>query len=358
MKTRNLLAILIFTVAGFGAAPAFAQNPLCENFDEAPDHFKELYQQARELGRAICMSFGEKEVPDRLKPQFVAFAQKAAQVSAAAFATTDFSGAMRQQMRHFESLAASGVNKDNLPSFITFGDNNNLGKAEFFGFNEDEMGLAWYNDAGCMQSGGASCKALLQSLKIAIEQYKRPYVNRSGENLARRAGELMSEWDRYFEQARAQTLLDAVLTTAMAQDHLAQSKLVGPMEKQWFVVHPSIVIENVSAAADGDELSEALAIEWIGVNWWDGVSSPIGYPFGVSLASVYSDRAEVEEVGHGLMLHFGNSISIGVTDHDGDTGVAVTVDFLSLMAKKKQHWEDYKKGIETIIENEKQQALN
>jgi hypothetical protein len=149
-----------------------------------------------------------------------------------------------------------------------------------------------------------------------------------------------------------------VLTTAMAQDHLAQSRLVGPMEKQWFALHPSIVIENVSDAADGDELAEALAIEWIGVNWWDADSSPIKYPFGVSLVSVYSDRVDVEEVGHGLMFHFGNSMSIGITDHDGDTGVAVTVDVLSLMARKKQHWESYKTELESIIENEKKQLQN
>jgi hypothetical protein len=58
------------------------------------------------------------------------------------------------------------------------------------------------------------------------------------------------------------------------------------------------------------------------------------------------------------MFHFGNSMSIGITDHDGDTGVAVTVDVLSLMARKKQHWESYKSELEGIIENEKKQLQN
>lgn len=357
MKIKNLIWLLTLCVAGLGTNPVFAETA-CDNFDDEPPHFQALYQQARELGHSICLSFGQN-VPDELEQQFVEFAQAAIESAAAAFSSTEFSTGMDTQMQHFAALAEAGIKKGKLPSFVTIEDLNSDDDAVFFHFNDwNTQGYAILDDPGCEQSGGASCAVLFESLHTAIEQYKKPFSSRSGEDLVRRAGELMSEWDRYFEQARAQTLLDAVLTTAMAQDHLAQSKLVGPMEKQWFVVHPSIVIENISAAADGDELSEAFAIEWIGVNWWDGASSPIGYPFGISLASVYSDRVDVEEVGHGLMLHFGNSLSIGVTDHDGDTGVAVTVDFLSLMAKKKQHWEDYKKGIETIIENEKQQILN
>ena len=229
----------------------------------------------------------------------------------------------------------------------------------FFGFTnsitDDSFDL---EDPGCQQSGGASCAELFESLKIAIEQYKKPVDSLAGSDLSVKAGLLMQDWDRYFEIARPQTLWDALFTTVMEQDHLAEDRLVGPMDRQWFVVHPSIVIENISAAEDGDELSEALAIEWVGVNWWNADTSPIGYPFGISLTSVYSDRVEVEEVGHGLMLHFGNSISLGWTDHDGDDGWLVTVDFLSLMARKKQHWESYKDNLEAIFEAEKQAILD
>ncbi len=358
MKIRNLIWLLAFSVAALGSSPVSA-DATCENFDDEPAQFKALYQQARELGRSICLSFGQGNVPDALEQQFVAFAQAANESTQAAFSATDFSDKMQTQMQHFAALAAAGINKKKLPSFITISDPQSFGEAIFFHFTDwDMQGIARLDDGGCEQSGGASCQELFESLHTAIEQYKKPFVNLSGEDLSRLAQELMTEWDRYFEQARAQTLLDAVLTTAMSQDHLAQSRLVGPMEKQWFALHPSIVIENVSGAVDGDELAEALAIEWIGVNWWDGDSSPIGYPFGISLVSVYSDRVEVEEVGHGLMFHFGNSMSIGVTDHDGDTGVAVTVDVLSLMAKKKQHWESYKKKLETIVENGNQSLLN
>ena len=78
----------------------------------------------------------------------------------------------------------------------------------------------------------------------------------------------------------------------------------------------------------------------VGVSWWNEKTSPIGYPFGISLASVYSDRASVDEVGHGIMFHFNNSLTVGWADHDGDDGYYVTVDVLSLMAEKKKRWED------------------
>jgi hypothetical protein len=357
MKIRNLIWLLLICVAALGSTPVFAQST-CDNFDEKPTHFQALYQQARKLGTEICLSFGQN-IPPELDQQFVEFARAAGESAAAAFASTEFSEQMNIQMQHFAALAEAGINKGKLPSFITPEDLQSEKDAVFFRFNDwNTEGHAVLDDPGCEQSGGASCQALFDSLRTAIEQYKKPFSSRSGEDLSKRAQELMAEWDRYFEQARSQTLLDAVLTTAMAQDHLAQSRLVGPMEKQWFALHPSIVIENVSDAADGDELAEALAIEWIGVNWWDADSSPIKYPFGVSLVSVYSDRVDVEEVGHGLMFHFGNSMSIGITDHDGDTGVAVTVDVLSLMARKKQHWESYKSELEGIIENEKKQLQN
>jgi len=358
MKLRNLLLLLFIYITGAGAASA-NEDPFCESFEPEPAQFKALYEQGKKLGRAICLSFGVKIEDGDLTDQFVEFAETASQLTAAAFANTDFADDMALQMQHFEELAETGIRKKNMPSFGTIPDQQSFGESVFFQFsNWDAQGKAKLEDPGCEQSGGASCAELFESLKIAIRQYKKPYQHLSGRDLSDRSQILMAQWDRYFEQARAQTLWDAVLTTAMEQDHLAQNRLVGPMKKQWFMIHPSIVIENVSAAADGEELSEALAIEWIGVNWWDADSSPIGYPFGISLASVYSDRAEIEEVGHGLMFHFGNSISIGWTDHDGDEGISVTVDFLSMMAKKKQRWETFKKEIDSIVENEKQQVLN
>jgi hypothetical protein len=143
-----------------------------------------------------------------------------------------------------------------------------------------------------------------------------------------------------------------MFTTYMEHDHISQNRLVGPMPRQWFVIHPSLVVENVSNADDGDELAPAIAMEWIGINWWDKETSPIGYPIGVSLSSVYSDRSSAEDIGHGLMFHFDNSFSLGITDHDGDTGIYVTVDVLNLLAEKKQrinHYKDELNGIRDSV---------
>lgn len=72
----------------------------------------------------------------------------------------------------------------------------------------------------------------------------------------------------------------------MEQDYLFRERLVSPMENLWFLVHPSIVIENVGDAIDGEQEQIGLVVEWIGVNWWNEETSSIGYPIGISIASI------------------------------------------------------------------------
>jgi hypothetical protein len=355
MNIRKLLLLLLMVCTGLGGSLAFAEE-LCEKFDPEPRHFKSLYEQSKKLGKEICLSYGAKINSTGITQQFAVFANQAAQQVETKFAGKSFLDDLLIQMQHFSDLAQRGVDKATLPTFEVRDDTANLDSTKIiFQFKSwDVEGTANSAAAECTQEGLATCRELLDSLATAIEQYKKPYVHFSGKKLSERASILSAEWDRYFETARSQTLWDALLTTYMEQDYLAQSRLVGPMQKQWFLIHPSIVIENVSAAVDGDELSGALAIEWIGINWWDENSSPIGYPIGISLASTYSDRVSVDDIGHGLMFHFDNSFSVGWADRDGDAGIYVTVDFLNLMTKRKQRWEDYREKIESIaneIEN-------
>ncbi|MCG7964462.1 MAG: hypothetical protein N0E54_17305, partial [Candidatus Thiodiazotropha taylori] len=203
----------------------------------------------------------------------------------------------------------------------------------------------------CKLQDEPQCEELISSLEVAINQYVKPYNHLSGKRLSELAGKLESEWGGYFEKSRPQTLLDSMFTTFMEQSYFSQNRLLGPMSRQWFAIHPSLVIENVGNAIDGDELAPALAIEWIGVNWWDKKTSAVGYPIGISLSSVYSDRSSAKDIGHGLMFHFDNSFSLGITNHDGETGFYVTVDVLNIFAKKKQRINHYKDEITGIRES-------
>ena len=141
--------------------------------------------------------------------------------------------------------------------------------------------------------------------------------------------------------ARSQTITDIWITTLIEKDHLSQGHLVGPMPRQWTALHPNIVIENVRGAASGNQLENALAIEWFGVNWWDKDTSPVGFPFGISLTSLYSDRANSDNVGHGIMFHINNKFSFGWASHGGDDGYYITLDLLKLVGDNKKKWKKY-----------------
>lgn len=321
----------------------------CDNFDPEPVHFKALYNDSKQLGKAICDSNGKTIELDSLFGQFV---NKIEQVVEADFKTTEYYDELNAQVSHFKTLSLSlselGVDKAIMPYF----------KVKKHPFNLDDTNLYFHFESWDIEGDvdtaspecnqAPSCKDLLESLEVAINQYKKPYVHSSANATTKQITVLRKAWDNYFEEARSQTLWDAILTTKMEEDYLTQDKLVGPMQRQWFLVHPSLIIENVSASLDGEETQQGLAVEWIGVNWWNKETSPIGIPFGISLASVYSSRSDIDDAGHGVMMTFNNSLSIGWADHGGYDGYYVSFDFLSLLTKKKERWTDYKDMIKEL----------
>ena len=111
--------------------------------------------------------------------------------------------------------------------------------------------------------------------------------------------------------------------------------LVGPPERQWIAMHPDLVHELVPGEMDGNEDGVGISIEWIGVNWWRKASSPLGRPFGLSLVSVYSDRIEVDNVGHGLMFHLDNRFSLGWTRRGDENGFFLSIDLYRAVMDKK-----------------------
>ena len=348
MMIKKIMLLALISLSIFNAS--ISAKEICDQFESEPVYFKSLYLQSKNLGKKICLDFGTKIDSDELLFEYKLFAETVLKSVSSKFKGQDFRHDLLIQMDHFIELAKKGVDKNKLPIFRVAPDDSGLDSTglEFQFTDWDVLAVAEVESAKCKKPGLPTCKELLESLAVAINQYNEPYVKYSGEDFTKKVKLLKNHWDYYFEEARSQTLLDSILTTYMEKDYLSQDRLVSPMEKQWFLVHPSIVIENVRDAIDGEQDQVGLAIEWIGVNWWDEETSPIGYPFGVSIASIYSDRPGVDDVGHGLMFTFDNSISVGWADHGGDNGFYVTVDFLSLVSEKKGRWEDYKKEIRSL----------
>lgn len=149
------------------------------------------------------------------------------------------------------------------------------------------------------------------------------------------------QWTQYIEESRSQTLLDIAFTTFAYEFKYSKQPDVfsSPPRVQWFFMHPSVTIENVSSAIDGDESKEALALEVLGFNYWQDAC--FGYACGASLIVNYADRNGIDDRGWGVMFHVENSYSFGVTKHGGETGIFITVDLLKLFQDKKSAFKQY-----------------
>ncbi len=149
------------------------------------------------------------------------------------------------------------------------------------------------------------------------------------------------EWNGYIEESRSQTMFDIAFTTFVYEKTYGKQPDVfaSPPKVQWFLMHPSITIENVNGALDGDESKEALAIEIVGFNYWQDAC--FGYACGASLIVNYADRNGIDDQGWGVMFHVDNSYSFGVTKHGSETGFFISVDLLKLFQDKKSSFTQY-----------------
>ncbi|MBC52751.1 MAG: hypothetical protein CMQ34_02840 [Gammaproteobacteria bacterium] len=191
-------------------------------------------------------------------------------------------------------------------------------------------------DTGLCVSAAAnkSCRDLFNDFADAFNPYRSAY-DRLYDNTTLLSG-MAKNWDEFLEVSKSQTLLEVWFTTLAHRGHFRSDHLVGPPSYQVIALHPQVIYNSMDKAADGNNTEFGLAVEWLGVNFWD-----LKLPFGFSVASVYADRAEVDDVGHGFLLHFDNRYSIGWADHGDEESVYVTIDLLKLIGDKRSKFDQY-----------------
>jgi hypothetical protein len=150
---------------------------------------------------------------------------------------------------------------------------------------------------------------------------------------------LDQKWDAFLEHSRSQTLLELFVNGKIYKDSESAS-FRRPPDGQWILLHPGVVIENVAEAADGDETTESLSLDVIGYNIWNRDEWYI--PSGISYTLVYSDRADVQDWGNAISIHFKSKYVLGFSEHDGDVGWYVSIDLLEMLKDKKQTLQSYK----------------
>ncbi|NTV48093.1 MAG: hypothetical protein HGB32_15070 [Geobacteraceae bacterium] len=182
---------------------------------------------------------------------------------------------------------------------------------------------------------GSTCKAIFEDFEKAFNPYRSVYDNVYGKN-SELLAKMGKEWDTFLEVSKSQTALEVWLTTLINSNHFKKDYLVGPPSYQVIALHPQLVYDRLENAPDGSKQEMGLAVEWAGVNFWD-----LRIPLGISIASVYVDRANIKDVGLGAMLHINNHYAIGWANYGNANSVYVTIDLLKMFEDKKSKYDEY-----------------
>ncbi|MDD9893392.1 MAG: hypothetical protein OXT49_07805 [Gammaproteobacteria bacterium] len=186
-------------------------------------------------------------------------------------------------------------------------------------------------------SGATSCFLVIQDF-IKIHQDIASLVNDSQlATTSKKLKSLRAQWKPFLEQMKGQTAWELLANRCIYKNNT--DSFSAPPDSQLVLMHPTLLIENVSAAADGDSIEEALGLEIVGINWWRQDKWYI--PSGVSLLAVYSDRAGIDDTGYGLAVHFLSEYTFGYTNRGGEDGYFVSMDVIKLFQNKKKAFDSY-----------------
>lgn len=200
---------------------------------------------------------------------------------------------------------------------------------------------------------GNACEQYVGSWAQAASAYANMVSAIEPHHIAQASVKYSADWEDYFSNSRSQTFLDRSLTTIFYRDELKSSMFQKAPDTQYILFHPGVVMEYVDNAQDGEQLEAALAIEWIGINRWRGCDLWfVDVPCGASVVSTYSDRAGVDDMSIGLMLHINNHYSLGADVRDGDVGFFVTVDLLKAFENQEERVGDWSKEVDGVMSND------
>jgi len=186
-------------------------------------------------------------------------------------------------------------------------------------------------------SSDSNCKAIFEDFASAFNPYRSAYDNVYDNT--KLLSELGEQWDNFLYISKSQTILEVWLTTWANYRHFKKDHLVGPPGFQVIAFHPQLVYDSMSNASDGSNQELGLAVEWIGVNFWN-----LKIPLGLSFTSIYTDRANEKDTGHGALLHIYNHYGVGWARHKDEDSFYITIDLLKMFEEKKVEYDKYAKS--------------
>lgn len=343
---RHAISFVLLTAF---VVPAFSADEFNCGDAQTPDsmHFADIQKQAQQINQQFCDALKAPASSALPREELRVFAARAHRDVLSRFAGLPLDQ-LDAQFTFWEGQIDGGsINPLSMPVLIVARRTPNDPYRYSFAGNADNnagvISLASDDTACASAFNGDSCSGVLEDLANAIAPYQINYnayaANRTVAELNRQS----KRWDRYFEEGRSLTTIDLALTTWMEKESIRASHLQGPPPRQWFALHPEPVVEYIPGAPSGDQFEAALAVEWVGVNWWE--DSIIGLPFGASFSTTHSERIGVDDMGYGVTLYFDNVYSVGWARHGDEDGYYVSLDLLTLFEEQKSRIERYRSAV-------------
>jgi len=231
------------------------------------------------------------------------------------------------------------------------------------GISDDEakIDIAQAADADCKEPQSALCRSALASGKALMLAWRLAddastplslqVIGSVGDQVAKKS----ALWDRYLYQSKPMLPLDHIATDLLdgrweTSDQYPDG-VREPPKTQYFLLHPSVAVEHLNAATDGQQFKPVLVLEVLGANRWREDQRWLDVPVlrslsGAALAVSYADRAGVQDTGAGVLLTFNNAYQFGVMRYDGKTGLLFSIDLANLWRDKyKDGYQSFRTGL-------------
>lgn len=113
-------------------------------------------------------------------------------------------------------------------------------------------------------------------------------------------------------------------------------------DSQMILFHPDIALSYVDGAESSDEMKGVFMVELFGRNSWDWAEDgTMQNARGWSVVAVHTDLNAKSDWGYGLMYHYRNRYSFGLTSTEGEVGVLLSVDLSDKLFERKAKYKNY-----------------
>ncbi|MDZ7803644.1 hypothetical protein [Thiohalophilus sp.] len=333
MKARALW-ILLFVVLGAHLPVQAEDTGFCEDYRLEPK-YHQIFPQMATASEAIIEQFcsgaltNKRAISDQIAQMSVAAEDRFRKNNTFFFPIRDVNQAINQVMQ----------TENAVPNFLVMP----LAQGDGIRFEGEKFRVSEANHVACealaQANQAGSCREYIMAY-AAIYNHAQLLIQKLDTGpVLKYLNIVEQDWENFYQKSRSQTLLERAVNSYFWRKDKQPGEFLRPPDAQWILMHPAVVIENVSEAVEGNQTEEGIMLELVGWNSW---RRDKWYQLsGGSIVGVYSERINLDDWAYGLALHFGNVYTIGAVDRDGETGVFISMDVLELFKDKKAYMDSY-----------------